>query len=234
MALDEEEHLRHRKKADNGDEEINPVREVQIAAGKAGKARVVVDANERDAKADERRERRFRLIVRGHAAKGCEGEGVEGEVFGGPEFISDARKKRGDEGKGDGRKERAHEGGHPRDHKRVACAAVLGHRIAVERSHHRRLVAGDVEKDRRDPPAIHRPVIDRSQQDERGGGIKPHGEGDRDKDRHAIRGPEARKRADDSPEKAADNSQKERHGRKRDLEAEGEVGKYVHGQIPSP
>ncbi len=43
----------------------------------------------------------------------------------------------------------------------------LRHGIAVQRGHQRRLVAGNVQQDRRDAAAIHRAIVNRRQQDQR-------------------------------------------------------------------
>jgi hypothetical protein len=60
----------------------------------------------------------------------------------------------------------ADEGGDAGNRQRIGGAALLGHRKAVERGHHGRLVARNVEQDRTDPPAIHAAEVDGREQDQ--------------------------------------------------------------------
>ena len=115
----------------------------------------------------------------------------------------------------------ADEGGDARSASASPAWPLLRHRIAVERGHQRRLVAGNVEQDRRDAAAIHGAVIDAGQQDQRRRRRQAEREGQRDQNGHAVRRPEARQRADDGAEKAAEQRQRRDFEGQRDRRSRG-------------
>ena len=176
VGFDEVEDLGHREQANDGDEKINPVHQVQLAEGKARHAGGLVQPDHCDAKADTGRHRRFGLVVGADTAERAEGQQVQREILGRAKLKGDTRQHGGQQHQPDGGEEGADEGRNTRDHKGLARAALLGHRVAIQRGHHRRLVARYVQQDGRDPPAIHRAVIDRRQQDQCGNRIEPHRE----------------------------------------------------------
>lgn len=89
MGLYAGEYLGDGEQADDGDEKVDPVHQVQVAEGEARQARRVVDSDHADA--DARRDGRLDLIVRGHAALRAEGEQVESEVLRRAEREGDVR-----------------------------------------------------------------------------------------------------------------------------------------------
>ena len=125
----------------------------------------------------------------------------------GPKWIANLHQQRREQHQADGRDESADEGGDAGDRQRLGRLALLRHRIAVEAGHHRRLVAGDVQHDRRDAPAVHAAVIDAGEQDQRGARRQLQREGQRDQDRHAVDRAEAGQRADDGADEAAEQRQ---------------------------
>ena len=229
MAFDEEEHLGQREKTDDGDKEVDPVIQVQVAERIAQRRAVVrVDADDRDGKADQRRHGGFRLILACQPAQRAEGQEVEREILRRAKQIGDPRQKRRHQRKADGRKEGSDEGGDTRQHQRVARATAFGHRVTVKRGHHRRFVAGNVEEDGGDPPPIHRAVVDRGQQRQRLRRVKADGKGQRDQDRDAVRRAKAGQGADDGAEEAADDRKEKGVRRDGDGKAERQIGESVH------
>ncbi|MPL80556.1 hypothetical protein SDC9_26457 [bioreactor metagenome] len=226
--LEEDEDLGQRKEADDRDEEVDAVIEMHLAEGEARHAGLGVDADHGKAKAKRGGKGGFRLVRGADAAERGEGQREEGEILVRPEQERDLHQLRGEQDQPPGGEERADEGGDARQRQRLAGAAGLGHRIAVETGHHRRLVARDVEQDRADAPAIHRPVIDRGQQDQRRRGAKAEGEGERNEDRDAVRGPKPRQRAHDRAKRRAEKGERQILPGDRDRETVGKVGKRVH------
>ena len=160
VALDEHEHLRDREQPDDGDEEVDPVHQVQLTEGEARQPGLVVEADHRDPEPDGGGQRGLRLVPGGEPPERAEGEEVEGEVLRRPEEIRDAGEDRREQHEGDGREQGPDEGGDPGQHQRVAGPSLLRHGIAVEGGHQGRLVARDVEQDGRDAPPVHRSEVD--------------------------------------------------------------------------
>ena len=201
--LEEDEDLRQREQADDRDEEVDPVIEMHLAEGEARHAGLRVDADHRQPQPERGGKGGLGLVGRRDAAQRHEGQREEREILRRPEQQRHLHQLRRQQHQPPGGEERADEGGDARQRQRLARPALLGHRVAVEAGHHRRLVAGDVEQDRADPPAIHRPVIDRGQQDQRRRRAEAQREGQRDQDRDAVRRAEPGQRAHDRAQKAA-------------------------------
>ena len=147
MAFDEEEDLGDGEETHNGDKEVDPVEEMQVAAGQTRQAGGAVHADHRDAKPEAGRQSGLGLIVRGHAAQRAEGQQVEREILGGTEEIGHARQHRRQQHQSHCGQKRADERGDTGEHQRIPGPALLGHRIAVERGHQRRFVPWDIEQD---------------------------------------------------------------------------------------
>ena len=172
VALDEDEDFGDSEQADDRDQKIDAVHQMQIAKGETWHAARIVEPDHRDREADAGGDGGFRLILRCHAAKGAEGQHVECEIFRRSEQKGNPCQERRQQHQPDGRQHRTDEGRHAREHQGVARPTGLGHGIAVERGHQRRLVARNVQEDRGNAPAIHRSVIDAGHQDQGFGGVK--------------------------------------------------------------
>jgi hypothetical protein len=85
-----------------------------------------------------------------------------------------------------------------------AAAALLRHRVAVERGRHRGRGARDVEQDGADRVAVLRAVVDAREQDQHRGGVEVQRERDRDQDGDAVDRADARQHADDRADEHAD------------------------------
>jgi hypothetical protein len=203
--------FRDREKADKRHDRFDPVIEVETVEGVARNARDRVEAHGGQHQADQRRKERLARVDARDAADRGEGKDVEREVIRRAEMDRRARQDRREERQADHRDGGAHEGGDAGDGQRVRGLPLHRHRVAVERGHDRRLVAGDVQQDRADPPAIHAAEIDRAKQDHRRGRIEAEGEGQRDQDRHAVDRPEPGQRAQKRADEAA-------HQQKADIE----------------
>ncbi len=133
----------------------------------------------------------------------------------------------------DGGDDAAHERAPGRDGKRDAGEPLLGHRVAVERRHDRAGVAGDVEQDRRDAPAVFAADVDRGEQDERRLRRQLHRERDGQQDRHAVDRAQAGQEPDHGADEGAQERDQQVHGLGRDDEAVREVVEGVHQSAPS-
>ncbi len=231
VALDEEEHFGDGEQAHDCDQEDHAVHQVQVPEGQARHARGVVQPDHRDPQPDAGRQRRLGLVVRGDAAQRAERQQVQREIFGRAKAVGDAGQQRCQKHQAQRRQKRPDERRDARDHQRVAGAALFRHRVAVQRGHQRRFVARNVQQDRRDPPAIHRAVVDRRHQHQRRGGIQPHREGDGDQDRDPVRRTQAGQRADDGAQETADHREGQREPGQ-DRESDGEVCEDVHQGVP--
>ena len=92
---------------------------------------------------------------------------------------------------------------------------------------------GYAEGDRTDRTSIHRTVIDRGEEDDRGGGR--HQEGDRQQDGDAVDRAQPRHRADEEAERDSDDDQGEIDRLQRDEETVDEMAKNFHdrGRLPA-
>ena len=108
-----------------------------------------------------------------------------------------------------------------------------GHRVAVDERHDRRLVAGDVEQDAGDAPAVHGAVIDGGQQDEGGFGPQAEGEGERDQDGDAVGRAEPGQRADEGADEGAEQRRSPRlSGVRATAKPSPSRRRRLHGQPP--
>ena len=100
---------------------------------------------------------------------------------------------------------------------RLAGAALLGQRMAVEGRRHRPWFAGDVEQNGADAAAEQRAPIDRRQHDD-GGGVG-HREGQRQQNGDAVGAADAGQEAEQHAEQNADHHVADVHRRQQHVEA---------------
>jgi hypothetical protein len=100
---------------------------------------------------------------------------------------------------------------------RLARAALLGHRVAVERRRDRPGLPGNIEQDRSDRAAEQRAPIDARQHDD--GRCRRHRERQREQNRDAVGAAKSGQDADDHAQHDADHHQQQVEGRKHDREA---------------
>jgi hypothetical protein len=162
----------------------------------------VVDADHAEHQADAGHQQRAHQRRRRHVGEEDQAEHQQRGVFRRPEFQGDGSKRRRHHGEGDDAECAGDPGTDRGDAQRGAGPALFGHGVAVDTGHHRRGLAGNAHQDRGGRAAILRAVIDAGQHDDRLRGVEP--EGDRQKNRDARQGANARQHADQSPDQAAE------------------------------
>ena len=151
-----------------------------------------------------------------HADEGAEGQQIDREVFRRPEIEREVGDDRRHESQHDRREKGADEGRRQRGGERLAGAALLGERMAVEGGRHRPWLARNVEQDGADAAAEQRAPIDRRQHDDGGGVV--HREGERQQDGDAVGAADAGQEAEQHAEQDADHHVPQVHGRQQHLE----------------
>ena len=114
----------------------------------------------------------------------------------------DQRREERDQDDGD---ERADERRRERGRQRFVRAALLRHRMAIERRRDRPRFTGNIEEDRCDRTTEQRPPVDAGQHDD--GRRRRHREGQRQQDRDAIGAAQSGQHADNHAEQDADEHQ---------------------------
>ncbi|MPM37092.1 hypothetical protein SDC9_83698 [bioreactor metagenome] len=105
---------------------------------------------------------------------------------------------------------------------------MLRHRVTIQRGHNRRRIAGNIQQDGGDAPAIFTANVDRSQQDQRGFCGQMQSKGQRQQDRHAVGAAQAGQHAHDDAQQDADEHQAHVVPRKHDAEAVHQCAKVFH------
>ena len=168
-------------------------------------ARHFVHADRRQREAEAHGRDHFPRRALAHADEAREGQEVDREVRGRPEFqgkLGDHGRQERDHHDGDeGADERRREGGG----QGFVGAALLRHRVAVEGGRDRPRFARNIEQDRGDGAAEQGAPIDARQHDDRR--RRRHRERQRQQDRDAVGAAEARQHADDDTEQDADQHQ---------------------------
>ena len=141
--FEENEDLGQGEEADDCDEEVEPVIEMHLAEGEARHTGLGIHADGGEAEAQCRCEGRLGLVGRGHPAKRHEGEREEREILGRSEQQGDLDQLRRQQDQAPGGQEGPDEGRDARERQRFARKTLLGHRVAVENGHHRRLIPGN-------------------------------------------------------------------------------------------
>ena len=147
MALDKDEDFSHREQPDNGDKEIDTIEQVQAATGEPCQAGRFVDPDHRNAKTKADCNGSLCLVVRAKPAKRAKSQKIEGEIFRRAEHKGDPRQQRRQQHQPDGGEKSPDKGGDTGQHKRITGTPGLGHRIAIQRRHHRRFIARYVQQD---------------------------------------------------------------------------------------
>ena len=161
-----DENLGQRKQPHDGHKEIKTVVKVHFSKGETRHPGLRVHTDRGQPKAKRGRKGGFRLIGGRHAAQRHEGQRKQREIFRRSEQQRDFHQLRGKEDQPPCRKERADKRCDTGQGQCFARHAFLRHGIAVKAGHHRGFIAGDIQQDRRNPTPVHRPVIDRGQQDQ--------------------------------------------------------------------
>ena len=215
--------------ADRDRHEVDAVHQRRPIEGEAAVAGVDVDADDPKQQTDERHCKRLENRAVGDHDDADQAERHQGAIFGRAEGFSDHRQRRcgkaDDERGDDARKKRAERGGGQRG----PGAALLRHRVAVERGHDGRRFARHVDQDRRRRAAVLRAVEDPGQHDEAGNRlqIERHRQHHRDgRDRT-----DARQHADQRAAEAADQADQQIGRRQRDTEAEVKVVPEIHRSL---
>ena len=142
---------------------------------------------------------------------------IEGQT--GPEGRGQQRDHRHAEGPGD-------EGAEGRDPQGRPGPSLAGHLIPVQAGHDGGRLAGDVDQDRGGRSAVHGPVVDPGQHDDRRD--RAHREGDRQEDRHGARRPDPGQDPDQRPDQDADETVQEIHGLEGGDDPDLQPGKKIH------
>ena len=137
----------------------------------------------------------------------------------GPNFMAKRPSSGAKNVKSDNGKHPAHERGKSAYGEGFGTPALLGERIAVDGGHHGARVAGYVDQDRCDAPAVLGAVVDGREQDHAALGGQFHRVGDRQHERDAVDRPDRRQGADQRAEKATDDGIEEVARRERDRKA---------------
>ena len=123
----------------------------------------------------------------------------------GPNSSASAGQRRAERRDQHGRDAAGEERADRGDRERRTGAALPGHLVAVERRHHRRRLAGNVDQDRRGRAAVLRAVVDAGEHDQRAD--RRQAEGDRQQHRDGGERADARQHADQRADERADQAQ---------------------------
>ena len=223
LLLHEVDELGHAEEADDDDQEVDAGEDVGNAEGVAGNARIGVDADRGEHQADDGGEQRLHRVGADQRGERGEGEDHQRHIVRRREVDRVGGERRAEEAHQDDGEGAADEGRDGRQGERLAGLAVAGHRIAVQRRHHRAGVAGHVEQDRRDAAAIFGAVIDAGEQDDRRFRLEAEAVGDRQEDRDAVDRADAGQGADQRAGETAGEHEEEVEGVERDFEAGSET-----------
>jgi hypothetical protein len=228
LLLDEVEELGHAEEPDHHDQEVDAGEDIRDAEGVALDTGVGVDPDGREHEADQRADQRLHRVGADERGEAGEGEDHQRHVVGRLEGHAEARERRAEQRQQHDRDRAADEGGDGRQRERLAGLAAPGHRVAVERGHHRARVARHVEKDGRDAAAVLGAVVDTGEQDERALRRQAEAVGDRQQDRDPVDRADAGQRADQRAEEAAAKDEHEVERGEGDGEAGAEPGQDFH------
>ena len=213
--------LAEAENADRDRHEVDAVHERRPIEGEAAVAGVEVDADDPKQQADQRHAERLEDRAAGDDDGADQAERHQRAIFRRAEGFPDHRQRRRGKADDERRDHAGEQRGERRRGQRRSGAALLRHRVAVERGHDGRRFARHVDQDRRRRAAVLRAVEDAGQHDEAGHRleIERHRQHQRDgRDRT-----DARQHADQRAAEAADQADQQVGRRQRDTEAEVEV-----------
>ena len=204
----------------------NPVKQLGESEGQPQLAGDAVEADRGERKADHHGGQRLERRLLAHADEAAEGEEIDAELLRRPELqreFGDQRRHQRDHDHGEQRAdERRREGGG----ERLAGAALLRHRMAVEGGRDRPWLAGNIEQYRGDGAAEQRAPVDAREHDDRRG--RRHGKSQRQQDGDAVGAAQPGQHADQDAEHDADDHHHEVERLDRDRKAVEEIGELFH------
>ena len=207
-------------------DEVNPVPEGGNPEGKPDLGGQRIHSHYADRQAEQAHEQRLQQRAAGEVGNGGQAEDHEGEIFRRPEFQGQGnqqgRQEHQTEDTEDSGDERT-DGGNPQS---GAGLAFPGHLVAVEAGHHRGRLTGNVDQDGSGRSAVHGPVIDGGNDDNRGRRVHAVGHGQ--KKGYAHHRADAREDPDRGPSQTAEESRKQIHRRQGDGKTQVKVRKDIH------
>ena len=175
------------------DAELNAALEIHVAEIKPRNAEDVVHADRPQRKAEEHHQQRFERVFARKVRQDHQTENADRKVF----RRFELQRKAGNIIRNERQRNQADR---PRDKrapgadcKRRARAPLLGHLVAVEAGHNAGRLAGEVDQNGRGGAAVHGPVINAGEKDQRRGRI--HAEADGQQQRHCARHANSRQNA---------------------------------------
>ena len=220
VLLDVEEDLAQTVEADDDGDEVDALDQFGDE-GETHVARHVVAAEGADQGAEHGDDQRLDDIVAGQQDDGAEPHHHQHEIFGCAQVdgvLGDDRREEDKDDQAEGAADERAEGG---DAEGQAAAPLAHHRIAFERGDDGRRVAGRIDEDRGDAPAVHGAQVDAGQQAQ--SRDVRHAEGQRQHQGDARRRPEAGQGADDGADHAGDEDDGQVVGRQDGVDPGGQV-----------
>ncbi len=186
-----------------------PSQKIWNAEGKTCLAGLLVDADHRQRKADEKRCQPAKRRIAESGRNGHEGEYHQSEIFTRPED----QRQFDDVGRDEGKAERGYEAGDERTDRRCrqrrTAATRARHLVTLERSHDRGAFTRRIEQDGGGRAAIHAAVVDTGKHDQRTGRVELVGDGE--KKGNGQRRADARQNADRGAKSDTDERVKKVH-----------------------
>jgi hypothetical protein len=225
-----EQDLADAEEPDHRHEEVHAAQQLVGAERHAQLPGHRVHADARDHEAERHRDDGLVLLLAAEAHERAEREEIDREEFRRAELQREARDARREERDQQHRHERADERRGEGRRERFGRAALLRHRVAVERRRDRPGLAGNVEEDRGDRPAEERAPVDARQHHDGGGRL--HREGERQQDRHAVGAAEPGEHTHEDAEGEAHHHEREDLPREQHAEAvEQQVQRFHAGAL---
>ena len=211
--------------ADRHDDEADAVEQLRHAEGEALRSGVHVDADEPQDQPDDHHADGLQRRAVGDHHRPDQAQHHEGEILGRAETGGSLSQGRRQQGADQRRHGAGHERGDGRDRQRRPRPPLPRHLVAVEASHDRGGLAGQVDQDCRRRAAVLGAVVDAGQHDQRRGRRQRVG----DRQQHGDGGDraDARQHADQRAEQHADEAVEQVVQGRRGGETEREIAEQV-------
>ena len=222
--FDERQQLGHTEQPDHHDQKVDACQNIRQPKSIARNAGVGVDADGGQHQTDGGSEHRFDSAFADQRGQRSKGKDHQRHIIGRRECHRKGGQRRREERHQDHCESAADERRDGRERQGTPGQPGPGHWVAVERGHHRARVAGHVQQDRGNPPAVFGTVVDACQQDQRRFRAKAQPVGDGQQNGHAIDWPQPRQCADQGASKTARKDEKEVKRVERHAKARGKAG----------
>ena len=223
--LEVDQHLGHPEEAHQHGYEADPVVKIRDAEGEPVNAGNI-DSDHPDKQADDGDDKGLEQGPGTEIAQDREAEQHDREDLGRAELQGDLRHRGSNEHQEKDSERPGDKGTESRDSQGRSRPPLPGHLIPVDAGDGRRGLPGDVDQDRRGRAAVHGPVKNAGQHDDRRG--RGDGKGDRQEERDGRGGSDPRQDADQGADQTAEQAQGQIDGRDGDAEPGNDVLEYFH------